>query len=49
MEEGTKIVAHRDFVEELRYLSELKPYLYGRNRTLFPWMPEDPGSIGILE
>lgn len=48
-EQETRIVAHKDFVEELRYLAELKPYLYGRNRTLFPWMPEDPGSIGILE
>ena len=49
VEEGSQIIAHKEFVEELRYLEELKPYLYGRNRTLFPWMPEDPGSIGILE
>ena len=48
-EEGSRIVAHKEFVEELRYLAELKPYLYGRNRTLFPWMPEDPGAIGILQ
>jgi alkyl sulfatase BDS1-like metallo-beta-lactamase superfamily hydrolase len=38
-EEGTEIVTHEDFVEEQRYLSELEPYQYGRNRTLFPWMP----------
>ena len=48
-EKGTEIVAHKDFVEELRYLAELKPYLYGRNRTLFPWMPEQSSQIGMLE
>ena len=48
-EPDTEIVAHQDFEEELRYLSELKPYFYGRNRTLFPWMPENPAKIGILE
>lgn len=49
LEEGTKIVAHQQFEEELRYLEQLKPYLYGRNRTLFPWMPEEPANIGMLE
>ncbi len=49
LEQGTEIVAHREFAEELRYLNELQPYLYGRNRTLFPWMPEQPGSIALLE
>ncbi len=49
LDEGTKIVAHQQFEEELRYLEELKPYLYGRNRTLFPWMPEEPANIGMLE
>jgi alkyl sulfatase BDS1-like metallo-beta-lactamase superfamily hydrolase len=38
-EEGTEIVAHEQFEEEQRYLSELEPYQYERNRTLFPWMP----------
>lgn len=38
-EEGTEIVAHQQFEEEQRYLSELEPYQYERNRTLFPWMP----------
>lgn len=38
-EEGTEIITHIDFAEEQRYLTELEPYLYGRNRTLFPWMP----------
>jgi alkyl sulfatase BDS1-like metallo-beta-lactamase superfamily hydrolase len=37
--EDTEIVAHTQFEEEQRYLSELEPYQYGRNRTLFPWMP----------
>jgi len=39
MEDGSEIVAHGDFAEEQRYLSSLEPYQYGRNRTLFPWMP----------
>jgi len=47
-EEGTLIVAHRQFVEEQRYLTELDPYFYDRNRTLFPWMPEEPADIGLL-
>ncbi|MEP1471177.1 MAG: MBL fold metallo-hydrolase [Halieaceae bacterium] len=49
-EEGTEIVAHTDFIEEQRYLSELEPYQYGRNRTLFPWMPawEDRPDIAMM-
>ncbi|MDX1735541.1 MAG: MBL fold metallo-hydrolase, partial [Halioglobus sp.] len=49
-EEGTEIIAHGDFVEEQRYLSELEPYQYGRNRTLFPWMPawEDRPDIEMM-
>ncbi|NND66219.1 MAG: MBL fold metallo-hydrolase [Halioglobus sp.] len=49
-EEGTEIVTHEDFVEEQRYLSELEPYQYGRNRTLFPWMPawEDRPDIAMM-
>ena len=39
IDEGTDIIAHQNFEEEQRYLSELQPYQYGRNRTLFPWMP----------
>ncbi len=39
-EEGTEIIAHRQFSEEQRYLMELEPYQYQRNKTLFPWMPE---------
>lgn len=41
-EDDTKIVAHREFDEEQRYLKELEPYFWDRNRTLFPWMPESP-------
>lgn len=37
--EDTQIIAHEDFEEEQRYLTELEPYQYARNRTLFPWMP----------
>jgi len=49
-EEGTEIVTHADFVEEQRYLMELEPYQYGRNRTLFPWMPawEDRPDIAMM-
>ena len=49
-EEGTEIVTHEDFVEEQRYLMELEPYQYGRNRTLFPWMPawEDRPDIAMM-
>ncbi|WP_062259963.1 MBL fold metallo-hydrolase [Endozoicomonas arenosclerae] len=43
--EGSKVVAHREFNEEQRYLKELEPYLWNRNRTLFPWMPEKPGTV----
>lgn len=49
LDEGTKTIAHQQFQEELRYLEQLKPYLYGRNRTLFPWMPAEPANIGMLE
>lgn len=41
-EQGTQVIAHREFVEEQRYLTELQPYFWHRNRTLFPWMPETP-------
>jgi len=49
-EEDTEIVAHTNFEEEQRYLSELEPYQYGRNRTLFPWMPawEDRPDIEMM-
>jgi alkyl sulfatase BDS1-like metallo-beta-lactamase superfamily hydrolase len=49
-EEGTEIITHGDFIEEQRYLSELEPYQYGRNRTLFPWMPawEDKPDIAMM-
>lgn len=49
-EKGTEIVAHGDFLEEQRYLSQLEPYQYGRNRTLFPWMPawEDRPDIEMM-
>ena len=49
-EEDTEIITHGDFIEEQRYLSELEPYQYGRNRTLFPWMPawEDRPDIAMM-
>lgn len=46
--DGAKIVAHREFEEEERYLAELAPYFHGRNRTLFPWMPDRETYIASL-
>lgn len=43
-EEGVEIIAHREFPEEQRYLSQLEPYLHSRNRAMFPWLPENPPS-----
>jgi alkyl sulfatase BDS1-like metallo-beta-lactamase superfamily hydrolase len=48
VEEGSQIIAHRDFAEEQRYLTELEPYLHGRNRTLFPWIPEKPTDLEMM-
>ncbi|MEM0955663.1 MAG: MBL fold metallo-hydrolase [Pseudomonadota bacterium] len=48
MSEGTQLVAHEEFVEEQRYLTELDPYFHSRNRTLFPWMPAEPSKLGLL-
>ena len=47
-EEATTVIAHREFAEEQRYLSELEPYFWKRNRILFPWMPEQPTSLSML-
>ena len=44
-----EIIAHREFPEEQRYLKQLEKYLWARNRTVFPWMPEEPPSLGLLE
>jgi len=46
-EAGIEIIAHAEFEEEQRYLKELEPYFWGRNRTLFPFMPEEPPKIGL--
>ena len=47
-EEGIEIVAHAEFKEEQRYLKELEPYFWHRNRTLFPFMPQEPPTIGLI-
>ena len=47
-EDGMTIIAHTEFEEEQRYLKELEPYFWGRNRTLFPFMPEEPPNIGLI-
>jgi len=46
--DGMEIVAHADFLEEQRYLTELQDYFWYRNKTLFPFMPETPPKIGLL-
>ena len=45
---GMEIVAHSEFPEEQRYLTELQDYFWHRNKTLFPFMPETPPKIGLL-
>ena len=42
---SAELVAHEEFLEEQRYLTELDPYLHQRNRVLFPWLPEKPARI----
>ncbi len=43
--DNTELIAHEEFEEEQRYLTELNPYLHQRNRTLFPWIPETPRTL----
>ena len=47
-EADTEIIAHAQFEEEQRYLTELQPYFWHRNRTLFPFMGEKPPTSGPL-
>jgi len=47
-QDGIEIIAHAEFEEEQRYLKELEPYFWGRNRTLFPFMPEEPPNVGLI-
>ena len=44
-EGNAQLIAHEEFEEEQRYLTELNSYLHGRNRTLFPWLPETPRTL----
>jgi alkyl sulfatase BDS1-like metallo-beta-lactamase superfamily hydrolase len=46
--EGVDILTHAEFGEEQRYLTELQDYFWGRNRTLFPFMPETPPRLGLI-
>jgi alkyl sulfatase BDS1-like metallo-beta-lactamase superfamily hydrolase len=48
-EKNTEIITHREFAEEQRYLTDLELYLHKRNRTVFPWMPEEPVDIEMLK
>ena len=47
-EDGMDIIAHKEFAEEQRYLTELQDYQWDRNRTLFPFMPEEPPTLGLI-
>ncbi len=49
VDDDTEVIAHTEFPEEQRYLKELEPYLWKRNRRLFPWLPEAPPASGLLE
>jgi alkyl sulfatase BDS1-like metallo-beta-lactamase superfamily hydrolase len=49
VDDETEVIAHTEFLEEQRYLKELEPYLWKRNRRLFPWLPEAPPASGLLE
>ena len=46
--EGVLIIAHAEFSEEQRYLTALQPYFWHRNRTLFPFMPQEPPTNPLL-
>jgi len=46
--DGVEIVAHKEFAEEQRYLTELQDYFWHRNRTLFPFMPEEPPTMSLV-
>lgn len=48
LEDDAEVVTHREFVEEQRYLKQLEPYFWNRNRTLFPWMPESPPDNALV-
>ena len=44
----TEIIAHVDFAEEQRYLTDLEDYFWNRNRLLFPFMPKEPPKKGMF-
>ncbi len=46
--DGIDIIAHAEFEEEQRYLTELQDYFWSRNRLLFPFIPESPPKIGLI-
>lgn len=45
---NTQIITHAEFQEEQRYLTALQEYFWGRNRTLFPFIPERPPKLGLI-
>ncbi|MGI9273957.1 MAG: MBL fold metallo-hydrolase [Endozoicomonas sp.] len=41
-----KVITHERFADGQRYLKELEPYFWSRNRLLYPFMPENPPEEG---
>lgn len=48
-EDGSKVIAQENFPEEQRYLTDLEPYFWGRNRMMFPWIPESPPTNDLIQ
>lgn len=48
-EEGTRIIAHREYTEKQRSLAELEPFYHQRNRVVFPWLPEQLPDVDVLK
>ncbi|MBW1900494.1 MAG: MBL fold metallo-hydrolase [Deltaproteobacteria bacterium] len=47
-EDGVPVIAHRAFLENQRFQKELVPYLWNRNRTLYPFIPKKPQMKGMF-
>lgn len=47
-EQDTLLITHEQFSEEQRYLKELDLFQWGRNRMMFPFLPEEPVQGGMF-
>ncbi len=43
-----QVITHERFAEGQRYLTDLQPYFWNRNRLLYTFMPEAPAEPGAL-